>query len=100
MTSIPDYLKGLSESQLMRCHELAGKMIKEKREEAQKIVWRVCSGGIVYGNFRSEDYLKAAEFLAEHAKKMWAEEDHDSRDLFLEIVGQKVPESEYESFFD
>ena len=100
MASIPDYLNGLSEAQLKCCYEKAGKMLDAKRREEKKIVWRVCSGRICYGNFRTEDYLKALDCVVETGKEEWDPADLDNPCLKIEIVAERVPASEYESYFD
>lgn len=99
MTSITDYLSGLDESQLKFCYEKAGKMLEAKRREEKKIVWRVFSGGICYGNFRTEDYLKALDCVVETGKEEWDPTDLDNPSLKIEIVAERVPASEYESYF-
>lgn len=97
--SIPDFLKGLSESQLQFCHQMSGKMIEAKNEEEKKIIWRVCAGRMCYGNFRTEDYLKALDCVVETGKEEWNPNDLDNPCLNIEVVAERVPASEYESYF-
>ncbi|CDK64362.1 hypothetical protein [Morganella morganii IS15] len=49
------------------------------------------------GNFREDDYLSAVDLLVETAKQRNAEGDMES--MSIEIVRQRVPESEYEDWF-
>lgn len=97
--SIPEFINSLTTEQLLKCRELADEAIGVKRKESKKIVWRVCADGLCYGNFRTEDYVKAAECLLETAEEIWEPEHPDEKSLCLEIVKESVPESEYESYF-
>jgi len=99
MTSIPDYLNGLSETQLKCCYEKAGEMLEAKQNEKKKIVWRVCAGRMCYGSFRTEDYLKALDCVVETGKEEWDPTDLDNPCLNIEVIAERVPESEYESYF-
>ena len=97
------YLARLDEDQLYYAQEAIEGLLKQKREESSRTVWRVCNDFMCLGNFREEDYIKAVEFMSEQAIKRHEEEPKDSlhaRGLEIEIKAEKVPESEYESFFE
>ncbi|MBT2773791.1 hypothetical protein J7J47_16330 [Halomonas sp. ISL-60] len=100
---IPKYLGRLDTDQLYNAQSIIAELIKKKTDEPKRVVWRVCDDFMCLGNFREEDYLKAVEFMAEKAKQKYADEPNDKlrhKQLQIEIKPERVPESEYESFFE
>ncbi|WP_312740471.1 hypothetical protein [Cedecea neteri] len=93
-------IRELDLRQLESLSEFVSKLINSKKAERKRTVWRVCVRGMCYGNFREDEYLKAAEFLAAKAKEIDADPINDRRDRQLEIVGERVPDSEYEEWFN
>lgn len=79
--------------------------IREKEDEAKLLVWHVQDGFVCLGTFRTEEYLKAVDFLVQKAnelEKKWRENaPHTCRlDLHLEIKSSMVSLAEYHSYFD
>lgn len=101
--STTDYLKGLDYGQLKFCRDKCDEMIRSIQAEEKKVAWAVTDGQINYGWFRTEDYLKAIECLANEAGKRWEEEDKSDPQtrgwLNYSIQGQHLPASEYEALF-
>lgn len=97
------YLSRLDEDQLQLARDEAASLIKAKRDEAKRVVWRVCDDTMCLGNFREDDYLGAVEFMANEAKRMRQEIGDGPirypRTLEIQIKPERVPESEYEDFF-
>ena len=80
MTNVRDEIRVLDLDQLRSLREFVGDLIARKESETRRTVWRVCSDGICYGNFREEEYLKAVAFLAEKAAEIDADPTSDRRD--------------------
>lgn len=101
--STADFLKTLDYVQLKYCREQCDYRIREIEAEEKKMAWAVTDGGINYGWFRTEDYLKAVECLAATAAERWDESDKDAPSgrgwLDLSIRGNRLPASEYEALF-
>lgn len=100
MSNIRDEIRTFDLDQLRSLREFVGDLIARKEDEPRRTVWRVCSDGICLGNFREDEYLKAAAFLLEKATEIDADPTSDRRDRRLEILSQRVIESEYEGWFD
>ncbi|WP_405470635.1 hypothetical protein ACGTI2_08355 [Morganella morganii] len=90
-------IEGLDIDQLRNFRDAINEAISQKEEETKRTVWRVCDRWMCLGNFREDDYLSAVDLLVETAKQRNAEGDMES--MSIEIVRQRVPESEYESWF-
>ncbi|MBF57681.1 MAG: hypothetical protein CME80_08185 [Halomonas sp.] len=100
---IPKYLARLDTDQLYNAQSIVADLIKRKTDETKRVVWRVCDDFMCLGNFREEEYLKAVDFMAEKAKEKHSEEPPGRlwhKELQIELKPQRVPESEYESFFE
>lgn len=100
MNNIRDEIRNYDLSQLNSLREFIQELITSKNNQSKRTVWRVCSWGICHGNFREDEYLKAAAFLLEKSKEIHADEHSCRREKQLEIIGEKVPESEYEDYFN
>ncbi|HBW9583323.1 TPA: hypothetical protein RRW88_003180 [Klebsiella pneumoniae] len=100
MSNVRDEIRTFDLDRLRSLREFVGDLIARKEEESRRTVWRVCSDGICYGNFREEEYLKAVAFLAEKAVEIDANPTSDRRDRNMEILSHRVIESEYEGWFD
>lgn len=100
MNNIRDEIRNYDLSQLNSLREFIQELITSKNNQSKRTVWRVCAWGICHGNFREDEYLKAAAFLLEKSKEIHADERSSRREKQLEIIGEKVPESEYEDYFN
>lgn len=100
MSKLRDEIRAFDLDQLRALREFVGDLISKKESESRRTVWRVCSDGICFGNFREDEYLKAVEFLMEKAIEIDADPTSDRRDRRIEIISQRVIESEYEGWFD
>jgi hypothetical protein len=104
MSEITDALNQYDIGQLKGLKALVETKIKDKEDETKLLVWRVQDGFVCLGSFRSEEYLKAVDFLVQKAnelEKKWRENSvHTCRvDLHLEIKSSMVSPAEYESYF-
>ena len=95
MGNLREEIRGYDLSQLSSLSEFVGELITSKKNQNKRTVWRVCSWGVCHGNFREDDYLEAAAFLLTKSKEIHADENSCRREKQLEIVGERVPESEY-----
>lgn len=68
--STRDYLNQLNLNQLRFARDTAAELIAQKEAAPRVLLWQVCDENSVLEHFPKEDYLKAAEFLLERAKKM------------------------------
>ncbi len=100
MSKLRDEIRAFELDQLRSLREFVGDLIARKEDEPRRTVWRVCSDGICFGNFRENEYLKAVAFLAEKAAEIDADPTSDRRDRRMEILSLRVIESEYEVWFD
>ncbi|WP_035607515.1 hypothetical protein [Edwardsiella tarda] len=99
MSNLRDEVINFDLDQLRSLQNFVVELISRKEDEPRKTVWRVCSGGVCYGNFREEEYLKAVALLLEMAKKIDENPDSDRRDRHIDVSSIRVVESEYESWF-
>ncbi|HGG8984098.1 TPA: hypothetical protein ACJJXI_004246 [Enterobacter hormaechei subsp. xiangfangensis] len=98
--STTDFLKTLDLTQLKFCRDKCDEMIRAIENEEKKVAWVVTSDNFPVGWFRTEDYLKAVECLANVATSSAANESLQT--LFgtkFAIQGQRLPASEYEALF-
>lgn len=69
----------------------------------KKVAWAVTDRGLIFGWFRTEDYLKAVELLARKAAERWERADKENPEtkyeLNLYIEGNRLPLSEYNALF-
>lgn len=102
--STTDFLKKLDYDQLRFCRDKCNEMIRSIQEEEKKVAWAVTDGGINFGWFRTDDYLKAVELLAREAAERWERADKENPEtryeLNLSIEGQRLPVSEYNKLFE
>jgi hypothetical protein len=98
--NLRDEIRSLDLDQLRSLREFVGGLITRKEDEPRRTVWRVCSDGICLGNFKEDEYLKAATFLLEKANEIDTDPLSDRRDRRLEVLSHLVIESEYETWFD
>ncbi|EOU1312213.1 hypothetical protein [Klebsiella quasipneumoniae] len=75
MSNVRDEIRTFDLDQLRSLSEFVGGLIVRKENEPRRTVWRVCSDGICLGNFREDEYLKAAAFLLEKATEIDAHPD-------------------------
>lgn len=73
------------------------------RRKKKKVAWAVTDRGLIFGWFRTEDYLKAVELLARKAAERWELADKENPEtkyeLNLYIEGNRLPLSEYNALF-
>lgn len=98
-----DFLNKMDYDQLLFCRDECNKRIDAIQQEEKKVAWAVTDGGVNFGWFRTEDYLKAVDCLGSVAAERWNESDKESPDtrswLNLSICGQRLPLSEYNALF-
>ncbi|KTG25436.1 hypothetical protein AWR38_01305 [Idiomarina sp. WRN-38] len=97
------YLSRLDEGQLLYAQDAISDLLSAKKNEQKRTVWRVSDDWVCLGNFREDDYLGAVEFMAAKAKEKCVSEPNDRlrhKSLQIGIYPERVPESEYESFFE
>ncbi|ELY3414410.1 hypothetical protein SMW93_003623 [Cronobacter sakazakii] len=100
MSDLINAISQLDKDQLESLREVIDERLKEKREEEMRTVWRVCDLCLCLGNFREEEYLKAAEFLLETAKEMMNDPSLCDKEKCLELKCLRVSASEYEEYVD
>lgn len=93
-----DYVRDLDLSDLSLLSESLENRRTKLREEKKKTVWRIVDRYMCYGNYREEDYVKAANCLARHAEKIYTAGERDRGDLELQINAERMPESEYNAW--
>lgn len=101
--STTDFLSNLDYNQLRFCRDKCDEMIRAIQAEDKQVAWAVTDGESNYGWFRTEDYLKAVEFLASQAAERWEISDKNKPDtrhwLNFAIEGQRLSVSEYNKLF-
>jgi len=75
--STPDFLSGLSVDQLRYAGRAIKSMLEKIDDQQRRTVWRVSCGGSVSGNFREEDYEKAADYFLQIYKEKFMKEAAD-----------------------
>lgn len=65
------FLDKLDYRQLQFCRDECERRIRAIQEEEKKVAWAVTDRGLIFGWFRTEDYLKAVELLARKAAERW-----------------------------
>ncbi|HHR6445334.1 TPA: hypothetical protein ACS773_002117 [Providencia alcalifaciens] len=96
--SYRDQIKDLDLDQLVDFRSVISDAISRKQDEKKLTVWRVISRGLCYGNFRHDEYMKAVACLAKQAEEFF--NDGAEYEMSMEIVAEKIPESEYEDWFN
>jgi hypothetical protein len=96
--SYADYVKDMTLDDLSNLSEALENKRTRLLEEKRMTVWRVSDRWLCYGNYREEDYVKAAKCLARHAEKIYLEGERNRSDLELHIVAERMPLSEYEGW--
>ncbi|QLN81855.1 hypothetical protein [Klebsiella grimontii] len=101
--STTEFLDKLDYEQLKFCRDECNDRMRAIQEGKKKVAWAVTDGGINFGWFRTEDYLKAVELLAIKAAERWEQADKENPEtkyeLNLAIDGQRLPVSEYDALF-
>lgn len=93
-----NYVKDMDLDELSALSESLEKRRASLHEESKKTVWRIVDRWACYGNYREEDYVKAANCLARHATNIFNEGERGFGDLELQIVGERMPASAYEKW--
>ena len=75
------FLDKLDYRQLQFCRDECDRRIKAIQEEEKKVAWAVTDRGLIFGWFRTEDYLKAVELLARKAAERWERADKENPEL-------------------
>ena len=101
MSNLRDEIRRYDLYQLRALEEFMQGLIAAKKNEDRKTVWRLCdNSGICHANFREGEYLKAAEHFAVIAKELDSDPHNTIRDRELRLVAERVPESEYDGYFN
>lgn len=105
--STDEWIGQLSLDQMRYARDQMAAKIKKAEEQPKRIVWRVCVGGWVDGNYREEEFEKAADHLLRIFKERFAQEAKDFidepygtiqfRDEVPHITPQRVTQLEYET---
>ncbi|AXN57773.1 hypothetical protein [Acinetobacter phage ABPH49] len=97
MTSVryDEYVRDLGLDDLSSLSESLENRRALLRDEEKKTVWRIVDRWMCYGNYREEDYVRAAQGLAAHATKIFNDGERDRGDLELHIQAERLPASEY-----
>lgn len=105
--STDEWIGQLSIDQMRYARDQMAEKIKKAEEQPKRIVWRVCVGGWVDGNYREEDFEKAADHLLRIFKERFAQVAEDFiaepfgtarfRDEAPHIAPQRVSQLEYET---
>lgn len=96
--STRDYLNQLNLNQLRFARDTAAELIAQKEAAPRVLLWQVCDENSVLEHFPKEDYLKAAEFLLERAKKNALNHELKAYRKKLELTFITVPESEVQDY--
>ncbi|MBL4833606.1 MAG: hypothetical protein JKY26_06480 [Pseudomonas sp.] len=105
--STPDFLAGLTVDQLRYAGERIEETLKKVDEQKKRIVWRVSKSGWVDGNYREEEFEKAADHLVRIFKEAFVKEAAGFvkdrcpvrffKDSIPEIVPEIVSQHEYDT---
>jgi len=102
-----EWIGQLTLDQMRYARDQMAEKIKKAEEKPKRIVWRVCVGGWVDGNYREEDFEKAADHLLRIFKERFAQEARDFinepfgtnrfREEVPHIVPERVTQHEYDT---
>lgn len=105
--STDEWIGALTLDQMRYARDQMDEKIKKAEEQPKRTVWRVCVGGWVDGNYREEDFEKAADHLLRIFKERFAREAKDFidepygtiqfRNEVPHITPQRVSQLEYET---
>lgn len=105
--STDEWIGQLSLDQMRYARDQLAAKIKKAEEPPKRIVWRVCVAGWVDGNYREEEFEKAADHLLRIFKERFAQEAKgfidepygtiQFRDEVPHITPQRVTQLEYET---
>ena len=102
-----EWIGQLTIDQMRYARNQMAEKIKKAEEKPKRTVWRVCVGGWVEGNYREEDFEKAADHLLRIFKEKFIKEAQDfiaepygtlqfSREI-PSITPERVTQLEYET---
>lgn len=69
-----EWIGALTLDQMKYARDQMDEKIKAAEAQKKRCVWRVARGGVVEGNYREEDYEKAADHLMRIFKERFIEE--------------------------
>lgn len=92
------HIDNLNLRELTNLQEVTSTRIKEIRSEPCKIAWAVEDAEFVLKYFREEQYLDAADYLSYQARNVVNNDYVPFKTLRIECY--KVPQSEYEGYFE
>ncbi len=75
--STPEWVGQLTLDQMRHAVDLMNEKIKAAEEQPKRTVWRVCSGITCVGNYREEEFEKAADHFLRIFKGVFMEEAAD-----------------------
>jgi hypothetical protein len=102
-----EWIGALTLDQMRYARDQMAEKIKKAEEQPKRIVWRVCVGGWVNGNYREEEFERAADHLIRIFKERFTKEAQDfiaepygtfqfAREI-PHIVPERVTQLEYET---
>lgn len=96
--STPDWIAKLTLDQMRRAVELMGEKITAAEAQPKRVIWRVCCGGVALGNYREDQYDKAADHLLRIYKESFLEEaaDYVKKPYGTETFRRSLPSMEIE----
>ncbi len=100
MSNIREEIQELNNDQLHSLRDYVDQLIARKRAEKKLTVWCVGDESINHKCFRHDQYLLAVEYFEKLARSIDADKRSDRYDRELRITADRVPESEYESYFE
>ncbi|MEB0220132.1 hypothetical protein [Pseudomonas sp. AB12(2023)] len=69
-----DWVAALTLDQIRFARDLMSEKIKAAEAQPERVIWRVCSGGVARGNYQEDQYEKAADHLLRIYKEYFMQE--------------------------
>ncbi|MDY7559909.1 hypothetical protein QN366_05095 [Pseudomonas sp. CCC3.2] len=93
-----DWVATLTLDQIRFARDLMSEKIKAAEALPQRVIWRVCSGGLAQGNYQEDQYEKAADHLLRIYKESFMEEaaDYVKKPYGTETFRRRLPSLEVE----
>jgi hypothetical protein len=96
--STPQWIEKLTLDQMRHAVELMGEKITAAEAQPQRVIWRVCCGGLCLGNYREDQYEAAAQHFLSIYKDSFMEEaaDYVKKPYGTETFRRQLPSIEIE----
>jgi len=96
--STTDWVAALTLDQLRFARDAMDKKIKAAEPTPERVVWRVCRGGVCEGSYPEDQYEKAADHLLRIFKAKFMEEaaDYVKKPYGTETFRREMPSIEIE----